>query len=451
MKILLVFPPLSLNDRYSKNVGNVGGHMPPLGLCYMAAVLEREGHVIRIMDCPANSYTIVDILSEVNMFKPELVGLACVTHLINVVSEITRKIQDEHPDIVTLIGGPHVNESAEEALKQTNANIAIKGETEITIIDVVKSIDSYRNKHTVIVGEKVKDLNYIPFPARHLLNIEKYTALPNTYKKYPNVGHMITSRGCPFTCTFCADANTGYRQRSVDNVIEEIKSLQKEYNVKEIAFWDDIFPLNRKWTIEFCKRIAEEKIKIDWSCYCRIDLLDEELVRAMKSAGCWNMFLGLESGDQEILNNIKKRTTLNQIREKVNLLKKVGIEVRGSFVLGLPGETPDKARKTIDFAIELDPDYAQFTLATPFPGTELYNTYQQWGKMDKTYSKYNEWSPVFVPYGYKNADELSKLHKEAFRRFYFRPRYVFGRIKKLRSPLELKRYIVGLRMVLGFV
>src|SRR3989344_7846188 len=149
MKILLVFPPLSLNDRYSKNVGNVGGHMPPLGLCYMAAVLEREGHVIRIMDCPANSYTIVDILSEVNMFKPELVGLACVTHLINVVSEITRKIQDEHPDIVTLIGGPHVNESAEEALKQTNANIAIKGETEITIIDVVKSIDSYRNKHTV--------------------------------------------------------------------------------------------------------------------------------------------------------------------------------------------------------------------------------------------------------------------------------------------------------------
>ena len=163
------------------------------------------------------------------------------------------------------------------------------------------------------------------------------------------------------------------------------------------------------------------------------------------------MFLGLESGDQEILNNIKKRTTLDQIREKVNLLKKVGIEVRGSFVLGLPGETPKKARKTIDFAIELEPDYAQFTLTTPFPGTELYNTSEKWGRMDKSYNKYNEWTPVFVPYGYKDANELTKVHKEAFRRFYFRPKYVLGRLKKLRSPLELKRYIVGLRMVLGFV
>ncbi len=451
MKILLVFPPLSLNERYSKNVGNVGGHMPPLGLCYMAAVLERESHKVKIMDCPPNNYTISDILNEVDNFKPDLVGTACITYLINVVEEITKLIQKKHPEVITLIGGPHVNESAESALKQTNANIAIKGETEITIVDLVKNLESYRNKHQIVIGEKVKDLSLLPIPARHLLNMEKYTALPNTYKKYPNVGHMITSRGCPFTCTFCADANTGYRQRSVDNVIEEIKLLKREYGIKEIAFWDDIFPLNRKWTMEFCRRMVEEKINIEWSCYCRVDLLDEELVKEMKKGGCWNVFLGLESGDQEILNNIKKRTTLDQLRYGVQLLKKEGIEVRGSFVLGLPGETPEKARKTIDFAIELEPDYAQFTLTTPFPGTELYKTYENWGIMDKSYNKYNEWTPVFVPYGYKNANELSKIHREAFRRFYFRPKYVLGRLKKLRSPRELKRYIVGLRMVLGFV
>ena len=451
MKILLIFPPLSMNKRYSKNVGNVGGHMPPLGLCYMAAVLERECHNVKIMDCPPNNYIIDNIMQEVDIFKPDLVGIACITHLVGVVEEITKLIQKKHPEIVTLIGGPHINESAEDALKQTNANIAMKGETEITIVEIVKNLDSYRNKHQIVSGEKVNDLNSLPMPARHLLSMEKYTALPNTYKRYPEVGHMITSRGCPFTCTFCADANSGYRQRSVDKVIEEIKLLQKEYGVKEIAFWDDIFPLNKKWVMEFCKRIIDGGIKINWSCYSRVDLLDEELIKAMKSAGCWNMFLGLESGDQEVINNIKKRTTLDQIREKIKLLKKAGIEVRGSFVLGLPGETPEKARKTIEFAIELEPDYAQFTLATPFPGTELYNTYKKWGKLEKKHDKYNEWSPVFVPFGYKDAEELTKIHKEAFRRFYFRPRYIIGRLRKLNSFGEIKRLFVGLRMVLGFV
>jgi len=161
--------------------------------------------------------------------------------------------------------------------------------------------------------------------------------------------------------------------------------------------------------------------------------------------------LGLESGNQDILNNIKKRTTLEQIKTNMKMLKKVGIEVRGSFVLGLPGETPAKARKTIDFAIEIDPDYAQFTLTTPFPGTPLYAEYQKWGRMTKQYGKFNIWSPVFIPHGYKNSAELTKVHKQAFRRFYFRPKYVYGRLKKLRSFGELKRYFVGLRMVLGFV
>jgi len=450
MKILLVHPPLTLKQRYSKNVGNVGGHMPPLGLCYMAAVLERDGHEVKILDCPPNDYVINDVIKEVGKFRPDLVGVACITPLVNVVKNIIHLVQEKYPEIVTLVGGPHIMVADEKDLKELNANISIKGETEITLVKIAKDISSYKNKHETVFGEKVMDLNALPMPARHLVNMKKYTALPNTYKKYPNVGHIITSRGCPFTCTFCADANSGYRQRSVDNIIEEVKMLIKDYGVKEIAFWDDIFPLNRKRTLEFCERMIKEGIKIDWSCYSRVDLLDEELVTAMKSAGCWNMFLGLESGDQEILNNIKKRTTLEQIREKMKLLKKVGIEVRGSFVLGLPGETPEKARKTIDFAIDVDPDYAQFTLTTPFPGTELYKTSEKWGRMEKKYDKFNIWSPVFVPYGYKNAAELSKIHKQAFRKFYFRPKYVWGRLKKLRSFGELKRYFVGLRMVMGF-
>ena len=189
---------------------------------------------------------------------------------------------------------------------------------------------------------------------------------------------------------------------------------------------------------------------IVWGCETRLDLINEEIIKAMKSAGCWNMFFGIESGNQELLDNIKKRTTLDLIRKGVALVKKYDMEIRGSFMIGLPGETPEMARKTIDLAIELDPDYAQFSITTPYPGTELYTTFDKWGKLDKNFNEYHGWSPVFIPNGYKNMEELQGIHKEAFRRFYMRPRYFINRLKKIRTWNDVKRYITGLRMVLGF-
>ena len=449
-RITLIFPPVSLAERYSKNVGEVGGHLPPLGILWMAAALEADGHIVQVLDCPVNNWTQEDVLNKIGRFKPSMVGIATITQLLERAKEISLAIREKYPEVFIFVGGPHVNIMPEESLKETKANVAIAGESEVTIREIARNLSLYKEPQ-IIKGEPIKDLDLLPMPSRHLVDMEKYTALPNTYKKYPNVASVITSRGCPYTCTFCSDANGKFRQRSINKVIDEIKYLIHEYGTKEISFWDDIFTMNRNWVLEFCKRIKEEKIEIIWSCYSRLNLVDPEMLKAMKDAGCWNMFVGIESGNQDILDNVKKRMTMESIREKVKMVKESGIEVRGSFVLGLPGETPEKGRNTINFAIELEPDYAQFTLCTPYPGTDIWNNYEKWGILNKGLVNYNEWQPVFLPYGYKTAKELKKVHSEAFRRFYLRPRYVWGRMKKIDSTDEVFRYMKGLRMVLGFV
>ncbi len=446
MKVLIIFPPQSLEERYSHSISDVGGFLPPLGLCYMAAVLEKDGHEVRIMDCPVNNYGSKDIIEEVKNFHPELVGIAAITSLAAVTKELCDLIKTNSPETTVLLGGPHATIMPDELAKTTKADIIVKQEADNIITDIVKDLDKYKQEKIVDAG-KVKDLDSLPFPARHLLDMKKYSSLPNNYKKDPRTFQMVTSRGCPFTCTFCFDAKGLFRQRSVENVMQEIRSLKEKYNIKEIAFWDDIFTLNKEWVHEFCKEM--EKEKIIWSCYTRLDVVDEPMLRAMKKSGCWNIFFGIESGAQELLDNITKRMTVEQMKEKVRIVKKVGIEIRGSFMIGLPGETPELARKTIQLAIDMDPDYAQFSITTPYPGTQLWDNYEKYGTLNKNFTDYNGWMPVFVPFGYKSREELQEMHKEAFRRFYKRPKYILKRISKTRSFSDIKRNIKGMKVVTG--
>lgn len=447
MKVLLIFPPQNLKERYAHDIGNVGGFLPPLGLCYMAAVLERDGHEVKLLDCPVNNYNIGDITTEILNFNPQVIGIAAITSLADVTKELCDIIKNQSPEITVILGGPHCTIMASELVKETRADIIIREEADNVICDVIKNIDFYKQQK-IVEGGKVKDLDSLPIPARHLLDMKKYTSLPNTYKTSPNVFQMVTSRGCPFTCTFCFDAKGLFRQRSVDNVINEIRQLKEKYKIKEIAFWDDILTINKKWTHEFCEKMEKEKIV--WSCYTRLDLIDEQMLKEMKNAGCWNIFFGIESGDDELLKNITKKMTVDQMRKAVRMVQKSGIEIRGSFMIGLPGETPEMARKTIDFAIELDPDYAQFSITTPYPGTQLWNSYEQWGTLNKDFKNYHGWMPVFVPKGYKSKEELEQINKEAFRRFYLRPKFILKKIFKIRSVNDIKRNITGLKMVKGF-
>ena len=450
-KILLIFPPQNLKERYAHNVGNVGGFLPPLGLCYMAAILEKRGHDVRIMDCPVNDFRINHIMDEVRSFQPDVIGTAAITSLVEVTAGICKKVKLEFPKTTIVVGGPHATIMPEKAAKEMNTDIVLVGEADGMISEIVENIEKYKKMKIVQCG-KVKDLNTLPYPARHLLDMSKYTSLPNAYKTTPNVIQMVTSRGCPYTCTFCFDAMGTFRQRSVDNVIGEIKLLRKEYGMKEIAFWDDILTLNKKWVHEFCDKLIKEKLDTTWSCYTRLNLVDLPLLKHMKEAGCWNIFYGIEAGDQELLDNMKKHMKLEDMKKGVRWTQEAGIEIRGSFMVGLPGETPEKARKTIAFAIELEPDYAQFSITTPYPGTQLWDDYEKWGTLDKTFKNYHGWSPVFVPHGYKNREELMKIHKEAFRKFYLRPKYIAKRLWKMTGSWnDIKRGIDGLKVVMGML
>lgn len=450
MKVLLIFPPQSLEQRYSHAMGDVGGFLPPLGLCYMAAVLEQHNHEVQLMDCPVNNYSLNDILERVRSFKPAVVGLATITSLAEVTKGICGAIKNEFPDITILVGGPHATILPNEVATEMPVDIVLVEEADAKIAEVVADLPAYKQMKIVHCG-KVKDLDSLPYPARHLLDMKKYTSLPNMYKTSPYVFQMVTARGCPYTCTFCFDARGTFRQRSVENVIGEIKLLMKDYNIKEIAFYDDITTPNKKWMHDFCDALEREQIKLVWSCFTRLNLVDKPLLTHMKKAGCWNIFYGIEAGDQELLDNMKKMMTLDQMRQAVRWTKEAGIEIRGSFMIGLPGETPEKARKTIAFAIELDPDYAQFSITTPYPGTELWNTYEKWGTLDKSFKDYHGWTPVFVPFGYKNRKELMDIHKEAFRRFYLRPSFILRSITKIRTFHDVKRYLDGFKVVLGML
>ncbi|MDD5032960.1 MAG: cobalamin-dependent protein [Candidatus Pacebacteria bacterium] len=476
MDILLIYPPISVNERYSSNVGKAGGNLAPLGIANVAAYLREKGFNTGIIDAVAENYTINDLAKKILEINPRVVGISALTSNFFRAVAVAKEIKKILPDALVIIGGHHAAIMPLEIMRENECfDILVKGEGELTAKEVmeeykkfgwnredflkkcgqIKGIYFKSGDEVIFTGDRdmIENLDALPFPARDLLPMDKYLPLPNQYKRAP-VANMVAIRGCVFNCTFCSSASMFGRKirlMSPERTVNEIEYLIKEYGVKEISFWDDAITVSREWMMKFCDLILEKGIDITWTCYSRVNTVDEELLRKMKNAGCWNIFFGFESGDQKLLDNIDKRITLEQIEKANDLCKKVGIEVRASFMLALPGETPELGQKTIDFAKKLNPDYAQFSVTTPYPGTRLYDEAEKYGTLTKNFSEYHGWSPVFVPFGYKNREEIEKIEKRAMRQFYMRPAYIWGRIKKIDSFEDIKRYMKGLTFVLGFI
>jgi len=471
MDILLVFPPITIKERYGGTSSGSEGHLPPLGIAYIAGYLESKGLKVGLIDAPALNYTIDDILEQVEKQKPAMIGISSITSTFHRAVLLAKKIKEKHPEIPIVLGGQHATIMKEKIHKENDCfDIVVYGEGETTTYEIVKinkegNLKSeylkkvkgilFNDKNKIIITEPrppIEDLDSLPYPARHLLPIKKYVPLPNQYKRKPVV-HMIMIRGCPFSCSFCsASAVFGKKIRypSPERAVEEIKHVIGKYGAKEISFWDDMITVNKEWLDRFCSLIIQNKLDIVWSCYARVDSVNLEMLKKMRQAGCWNIFYGIEAGDQQLLNNINKGITLEQSKNAVAWAKEACIEVRGSFMLCLPGETPELAKKTIAFAEELNPDYAQFSLTTPYPGTKLYEEAEKYGRLTTDFKEYHGWSAVFIPYGYKSKEEALKIYKEAFRSFYMRPKYVLGRIIKINSISDIKRYLNGFKFLFGF-
>jgi len=362
----------------------------------------------------------------------------------------------------------------EETLRSTpEVDIVVREEGEQTMLELVKVLErsssnglkrvlgiTYREGSNIRSNPPrppILNMDTLPFPAFHLLPMGKYRLHPPFGRQTPAMP-IITSRGCPFRCIFCSKAVFGkkYRSNSPAYIVDEIRFLKEKFGVKEIKFYDDVFTLDRKRVVAICTQLKEWGIDIPWSCETRVNLVDDELLRVMKDAGCYMIEYGVESGNQEILNYLKKGITLEKTIEAFKLTHEAGIETVAYFMLGSPQETSKTIQETIEFAKKIDPDFVQFSITTPYPGTELYSLAVEEGYVPEKWEEYtyaNLKSAGNPGFGTKtlSREELAEWNKKAYMSFYLRWSYVWKRLRKMTSIGDLKTNVSGLRMVVDLI
>ena len=459
-KVLLINPPWVIGE--DKNLWKeVASAWPSLGLGYIASVLEQDGHQVYYLDCSAEHYTVGDMAKVLDNYQAlDFVGITATTPLIKNALAIAGLVKEKFGQAKVVMGGVHPSIMPDEVLADPAVDFVVIDEGEETMRELVAGqtveeiLGIAYKKDGVICKNPLRplipDLDTIPAPAYHLMNMKTFRPAVGSYKRLP-VMIMFATRGCPGRCTFCYRTFRGIiRKRSARNIVNEIKILKRDYGIKEISFYDDTFTVLRPVIQEFCRILLDEKLDLTWSCFSRVDCVDEELLRLMKKAGCHLILFGVESADEQILQNINKRISLAQVVRVMRLARKIGLETRTSFMFGNQGETEETIKKTIDFAIKLDSDEVQFNIATPYPGTELF----AWAK-ERGYIKSFNWND----YSYSNVVlELPGLDREklhyyytlAHRKFYFRPKIILRRLLHIRSWEQFKQEFKGALALLKF-
>lgn len=451
MKIMLINPPQT-NSKY-KFIGVVA---PPLGIAYMAAILEENNFDVNIIDASAMNMTWETLKNELKRISPQIVAITALTPTINQAMKTAQMVKEVCPGAVTIMGGYHPTFNYKELLDEDFVDVVIIGEGEYTMLELVETLKSGGDLAEVkgiafdnIVTPPrslITDLDGLPFPALHLLPMDHYKLL----NMKTNMATMVASRGCPMQCSFCASAalhGPKLRLRSPKNIVDEMEHLINDYNVETIAFMDDTFTLDSKRVEEICAEIKKRDLKVFWGCTARVDNLSKDILKKMKETGCITIFMGIESADQQILDQMNKKTTIANIRHAFELSRKEGIRTIASVVLGMPGDTKESMERTIKFVQELKPSYALFSLATPYPGTRFYQQMVEKNLIKvKDWSKYTLVSPV-IDTMECSLEELKKIQSTAFRKFYLRPRYIFSQVW-MDGPVLLKTIVGVIRKVI---
>lgn len=464
-RAFFVYPPTGVYMRDDRCQAPVEGmtaqpNRAPLDLAYMAAVLERKQIVCRIRDYSAEGSTWEDMRDDIKEFKPDLLVVSVTTPTLErdlIACDIVK--QSGRAVLIAAKGAHFSLKDQEVMLKHSGLDIAIRGESEQAIEEIASRkpfADILGLTYRTETGFKsnpdrpyieVDDLDKLPFPARHLLNNELYTA--------PDTGEPLTminvGRGCPHRCIYCAvTIASGHKLklRSPKNVVDEIDGCVRDLGIHNFFFRADTFTWDEKWTVDVCREIINRNIDIRWGTNSRVDTISEERVKWMKKAGCWIIGFGFESGNQESLDRMKKRATLEQSREAVKLCKKYGIKTYGLFLIGLPWETREMVEDTIAFMKELNPNFVDVNIAYPLPGTEYYRIAKEMGMFTDEDLKSGDYSKPIVHTEYLSTDDLVKLRHKALLSFYLRPGYILQTLLNIRSFKILKNYISsGLRLL----
>jgi anaerobic magnesium-protoporphyrin IX monomethyl ester cyclase len=437
----------------------------PIYLSYTVAVLEEAGFEPSFIDAIMEELDTAAFVQRVRDIDPALLVMECSTPSIHHDLQSAAEVKKALPGIKIALIGSHSSFFHQEILQENPAVDAIvRGEFEITVRELARAIAekrdwstveglSFRDEDQVKVNADrplVQDLDSLPFPARHIVKSLGYRAA--IYSGEHCTG-MVSSRGCPFQCTFCVWPNTLYghrfRARSAENVVNEMEEVDKKYGIDEIYFDDDTFTIDRQRVMDICRLIRERDLHLSWIVQARVDTVDREMLQAMKETGCHYILFGIESGSPEMLARMKKRITLDKAREAIALCNELGIKSQAFFLFGIPGETPESIQQSIEFAKELGASTVQFAVAIPQPGSPLYQEC-----MENGWLIYDNWEDFASCEAMIETPQLSRAQQEearirAYREYYFRPQFILREAMRIRHPRDIKRLLRGARSVLA--
>ena len=446
--LLLINPPLTMKERYG-SFAKMGSEAPPIGICVVAACVRKQGHSVEILDAPAQGLDLYSTVAEIERIAPKFVGISATTNSICNTYDLAGEIKKRSSVISVMVGGCHMTALPEETLTECkNIDIGVIGEGEITVPEILqceKEVSRnlsgvngiiYRENGTIHKNpprKYIHDLDTVPFPAWDMLSdlTVRYKPSPHSYLNLPS-SSLVTTRGCSGKCIYCVRAlsEDGYRSHSAEYTIGMVEHLIDKYKIRDIMFYDDNFLLNKERVNAVCERLIEKKYNISWSCLARPEIIPADLLDLMKRSGCWQIAFGLESGDQRILNILKKGVKLERVENVLEATVKAGIRTRGYFMIGCPGETDESIENTVKFLKRASLNDFHATYFTPLPGTEIFKIAEKYGSYEKDWSRMSVWTPLFVPEGF-TLEKLVECHKRLYREFYFSPKVLFNYAYKL--------------------
>ena len=467
-KILLVHPLGYRADAASRDISRLANIMPPLGLASLAAYLEQRGLGSGIIDCYAQPDSDQAIRQYLLAERPAFIGLSCTTSSFMDGVRIARLAKDTLPGIRSVFGGPHVSALKGRILTDFQAvDFTVVGEGEETLTELVQSRGEapgsikgliYRDGAdgpAVFTGHRAVslDLDSLPFPA-----YEKLAGFPDAYKlpifNYPTVPNTscISSRGCPYACSYCDRSvfRRSFRFNSAEYLYEHLKYLRTRFGIRHINFYDDQFTFNRKRVEAFTELMLANPLGMTFNCAVRAEHIDADLLRRLKASGCWMMSLGIESGDEELLSHHRQNPDLDHLADKIRMIKAAGIRTKGLLMIGLPGETEESIQRSMDYVFKLPIDDFNLAKFTPFPGSPLYDHIHEEGTFDEDWEKMDCMHFQFVTRG-MTRERLEELFQTFYRNHFKRTKVLLGYVAMLwRSPDSWLRFLASLPSFLRF-
>ncbi len=434
--ILLITPSPPPNSPWY-----IGQKVPPLGLAYVAAALEKAGFQVEIIDNYLLEKPIDYVKQMVRKLNPQIVGITCSSVAYRGCIETAKAVKEALPSCKVVVGGPHPSIVPDSLLQHPEIDYVVMGEGERAIVELATNIAKGKDIAAMISGiayrlegkimknapKFISDLDEVPIPARHLLPMHLYDRMVEYLGARP-ADLMNVVRGCPYNCTYCEISKLWgqtCRSFSPPRVVEEIEHMVNEYGSKGIYFIGDNFTIQKKHTIELCRLIKKCKLDITWVCDARVDSVSRELLKEMKEAGCRTIWFGIESGSPTILKKLDKGITLQQVVRAFKLCREEGIQIACSFMLGIPGETINDMKSTLKFAKKLDPDWCRFNVFVAVPGSILYEEVMQRGLYDRI-----EDFVAYVKTEEFNYESIVKVQRRFLEEFNRSPKRIFRKIRR---------------------